>query len=391
MPKPIKVAVISNVPTPYRLPIFERLGKHPSLDLKVYFCSKRSAERDWELTLGNNFRYKILADAPRSHHHALSSYQVNFRIVRELSREKFDIIIIAGYNNFPHQVAISWCLLTNTPYLIHSESHHLDERKRWMKFLKRIFLTFIISRTAACFATGTYSRNYLISYGAHPERVFILPNTPDIVYFRKQSALYRSEREELKKQLGISDKIVIIYVGRLVTIKGVEYLLKAYNRLRLKRNNLCLLLVGDGVLMGSLQKTCQIEKIDDVHFIGFKQIDELPLYYGIADIFVLPSIKEPWGVVVNEAMACGLPVIVTRKVGASADLVRPGKNGFIIRERNVDDLCEALEQLIINPTLRDEMGKMSQKIIANWDYNFSVEQFLLAIEKTYARCVRNKK
>ncbi len=90
-------------------------------------------------------------------------------------------------------------------------------------------------------------------------------------------------------------------------------------------------------------------------------------------------------------MACGLPVIVTRKVGASADLVRPGKNGFIIRERNVDDLCEALEQLIINPTLRDEMGKMSQKIIANWDYNFSVEQFLLAIEKTYARCVRNKK
>ena len=110
---------------------------------------------------------------------------------------------------------------------------------------------------------------------------------------------------------------------------------------------------------------CIENKISNVFFVGFKQKEELSQYYAISDLFVLPSTQEVWGLVLNEAVACGLPVITTDKVGASTDLIKDGVNGYVVESRNAEHLCDAMKKVLLDPEVRSRMGKASKEIIEN--------------------------
>ena len=195
----------------------------------------------------------------------------------------------------------------------------------------------------------------------------------------------RIKNYELRKKLGIKkDDTVILFVGKFIEKKRPMDLLKAYKKLKnLKteklKNEITLVFVGSGQLEKHLRKYVKENNLQDIHFIGFKNQTELPEYYAMADIFVLPSgAGETWGLVVNESMCFGLPVIVSDLVGCGSDLVKQGENGYIFQLGDVDGLARRLEELIKDSKKRALSGKKTFEIIQNYSYEKDIEGILRA-------------
>jgi len=172
---------------------------------------------------------------------------------------------------------------------------------------------------------------------------------------------------------------VILFVAKMMPRKNPFVLLKAFQNIR-RNIPAQLVFVGDGVQLIDLKKYAEENSISNVLFAGFKNQSQLPEYYAVADIFVLPSNEETWGLVINEAMNFELPIITTDKVGASIDLIKHGKNGYIYPANDGKMLEEYLAKLLLNSKIRDKMGKTSKTIINNWNYENDVKGILEALK-----------
>ena len=187
---------------------------------------------------------------------------------------------------------------------------------------------------------------------------------------------------ELKQELGIPhDLPVVLFSGKLSPVKRPMDLLKAFQEmLKTTGRKAALVYLGDGELRPELERYRRDEDIPNVYFAGFQNQSELPRYFVAADIFVLPSRYEPWGLVVNEAMCFGLPVIVSDQVGAGGDIVRSGVNGFICPTGDVSALAAFLGKLLSDSDLRMRMGTESRKIIQQWNYQEDVKGVLACLK-----------
>jgi glycosyltransferase involved in cell wall biosynthesis len=304
---------------------------------------------------------------------------VNPKIISFLRRNRYHAIIVGGYDSWTMQVIFLYARVTRTPLILWSDSTLYEKRPCIVLCIKRIFLPILIKQCSSFIAAGTRSKEYLIHYGANADHVYIAPLTVDVDFFSDQVSALRNARPMIKGEIGIRSPLVILYVGRLIPEKGVTYLLKAYHNLVLSGLKAALIMVGEGPLEPELRKFCAENQLDDVHFVGFMQQAQLPRYYAVADIFVLPSLSEPWGVVVNEAMASSLPVIVTEAVGAVGDIVRDGVNGYVVPPADVEKLSNAMRKLLEDDQRRIEMGDRSRQIIQCWTYTQAVQGFLSAI------------
>src|SRR4030042_3313215 len=270
---------------------------------------KPEKNRRWIPELGSEFKYKVLPGFSLNFFAKdLFSYHINPTIVWELIRNDYDVIVSVGYASFANQVAFLYCKICRKPFILWSGSTISEP-----SFLRKVSLPlikFMVRHSDALIAYGTRAKEYLIHLGASPEKIFIAFNTVDTDFFKQQSAKFKIKRKELKDKLGVRNTAVILYVGQLIERKGIKYLLSAYSKL--KHNfDVALVIVGDGIQKNELEDLCAKEAIQDAFFVGYKQLEELPKYYVVSDIFVLPSTEEVWGLVLNEAMACGLPVIAT--------------------------------------------------------------------------------
>ena len=241
-----------------------------------------------------------------------------------------------------------------------SESTSLDRRPggRVRDFVKRRAL----GLCDGFLVPGKAARAYLEMLGAPSDKTHTVLDAVDTAFFRKAAELHARDREAWRRRLGLPRQ-VILYVGRLSPWKGVGDLLMAFERLRAGRD-VGLLLVGGGPGLESLRRRALSRGWDRVFLPGFARRDRLAIFYAVADIFVLPSWSEPWGLVVNEAMACGLPVVVSSAAGCALDLVRSGENGFVYPARDVEGLRASIEGLLDRPDLRARMGETSRRVIA---------------------------
>jgi len=359
--KNYKVALITNIPSPYRIPLFEKIAEHPSVDLCVYFTAISEKNREWVVELSDKFKYKILPCFTLKYRGKdLFSYHINPSIIQELIKNNYDVVIAGGYSSFATQISSLLCKLRNTPFILWS-GDTINEPG----LLRKISLPlakFIVKHSNAFVAYGNRAKEYLITLAATPEKIFIAYNTVDTDFFIQQSLKYRTQKDELKDKIGIKNKMVVLYVGQLIERKNVDTLIKACSKLK-SELDAALLIVGDGTQKNELKNLCIKNKINDVFFVGFKQREELPRYYAISDLFVLPSTQEVWGLVLNEAMCCGLPIITTNKVGASVDLITDGVNGYVVESRNTEQLYEAMKKILSDPEVVARMGKASKEII----------------------------
>ena len=375
--KKYKVALIHNIIAPYRVPLFEGLVKHPSIDLSVYFCSKTHKERKWDILESSEYNYEILSGIKLEFSSII--YHINPSVISKLIHGKYDAVIIGGSTDFTTQMAFVTSKLLKTPVILWSEG--TESAQSFLGRLISPMTKYIVKNVDAVVVPGTMSRDFHVKMGAIPEKVFIAPNIVDNKMFIRKSLKIKEEKEKFKREFNIPNEKIILFIGQLIERKGVEYLIKSYKKIKDYNENLCLVIVGDGVLKKELEEICINKQIKDVYFTGWVSEEEKIIYYSIADLFVLPTLKDLCPLVINETMACGLPVISTNAAGCAVDMIISGENGFIVDSANVEQLYSAIKEIISDDELARRMGEKSLEIIES---GFSLDKvvggFVSAIE-----------
>lgn len=364
----IRVAIISPEPTPYRAPLFDRLAARPELDLTVLYAAKTVAARSWSVPLSHDAIFIGGRPLPLSRvlHH---EYLVSTRVTKLLNRGRYDCVVIAGWSVFASQVAILWARAHRIPYVLMFESHLLEPRPRLIRTLKNTVIPRVIRPAAGCLVTGTLAREAAISFGADARRVRTFANTIDVDATATRIAEARSNRSEIRRRCGVqSSDVLVLSVGRLAPEKGMKTVAAAAQAAGMHA-----LIVGDGP-----ERAC-IERAGAT-IAGFLEGPDLDAAYAAADVFMLASHREPWGVVVNEAAAAALPLVLSTQVGAAPDLLRVGENGFLVRPGDLAGAVEALRSLE-EPRVRRQFGARSREIASAWGYEPSVQAFIEAVEE----------
>jgi glycosyltransferase involved in cell wall biosynthesis len=369
----IDVAVVHNTIAPYRHPLFEKLSK--TVTLVVYYCSAKSRSREWDLWPRNyDYEYKVLPRIP------IGEFSFNPSIIKELIKNRPHAIVVSGYTDPTTWLVFILGTVLKIPLIYWTEG--IKEPPSILGTITKPLRIFFNRKYDAIVVPGKLSKDYVINFGAKRGRVFIAPNTIDNELFVEVSRKYQLSREELKGQLGLRGKLVILYVGQLIRRKGIEYLLYAYGKLEQERANIALTLVGSGSsepCLRNLANSLELKNIRIIH--SGLSLKELIKLYSTSDIFVLPTLDDIWGFVINEAMACRLPIVATSASQAAQEMIRSGKNGYVVKEADSEELYSALENLICDSDLREKMASRSRKIVQQeFDVSHMVKGFLSAIK-----------
>jgi glycosyltransferase involved in cell wall biosynthesis len=374
--KRYKVALIHNIISPYRVPLFEELANQQSLELFVYYCSITDKNRKWNVIQSKKYNYRILPGSKIEF--ADKTFSFNPIILKELTINNYDAVIIGGNSDFTMQLAFLFSKMKRHPIILWSEG--IESAQSLLGKMANPLTDAIIKKSDAIIVPGTQSREFHLKRGASPDNIFIAPNIIDNNSYMTKSKNYRNHSSRIKNELKLSHSRIILSVGQLIERKGVSYLLDAYYRLKKETEiDACLVIIGDGPLKGDLKRKCIERNIKDVYFLGWVSEEDKIKFYGISDLFVLPTLKDVWGLVVNEAMACGLPVISTNAAGCAIDMVVPGENGYIIESADIDQIFESMKKILLGDTIH--MGINSQnRIIEHFSSQKAIEGFTSAIE-----------
>jgi len=332
-----RVTVVSPEPTPYRAPLFDRIASH--VDLTVLYAAHTVAGREWNVPLQHRAVFLRGVRVPGVRRLLRHDYPVTPGVVRALRKSQPEVVVVSGWSTFASQAAVAWCRARRLPYVLHVESHDLDPRPAWRQHVKDSVATPVIRGAASVLAVGSAARDSALARGARDVRVFA--NTIDV-----ERWIERADRLTPAAHEGV----VVLSVGRDVPEKAFDVLRDAAGRAG----------TNVAIAMGGLDE------------------EELAQCYVDADVFALLSRHEPWGVVVNEAAASGLPLVLSDRVGAAHDLLRDGENGFIVPAEDVAAAASALRTLAADPDLRRRMGERSRELVRAWNYDASVEAFLAA-------------
>ncbi len=353
--------IITEIIAPYRIPVFNALALRREIGLHVIFLSENDPTlRQWQVYKDEiKFQYEVLPSWRRR----LGKYNVliNRGMLSALNRIQPDAVLCGGYNYLASWEAAYWARTHRIPLLLWSESTALDQRRRHLlvEFMKAGFL----GLCRAFVVPGKSSLQYLKDLGIAKERVFTAPNAVD-------TDLFSSLAEEARRcdtQVRVRHSLPLryfLYVGRLVRVKGVFELLEAYAQLSAQiRSEVGLVFVGDGVDRAELMEYASRVAPGTIQFPGFVHRERLPEFYALADAFIFPTLSDPWGLVVNEAMSCGLPVILTNVAGCMPDLVQDRWNGYVVKPADPSQLAAAMLRLASDSGLRREMGARSRERI----------------------------
>ena len=387
----MRIAILTSHVIQYQTPLFRKFAAMPGIDLTVYFCwdfgvrktydAQFGMQIEWDIPLLDGYRYIFLKN--RSPKPSSGFWgQVNPSIIRELRKGKYDAILVYGWNSFTNWLAFFTAFIYQTPVFLHGENPLNQERvrNRFKKYLKRAILGWLFTRVSALPYIGEENRKFYKQYGVPDAKLFFTPYAVDNERFMAESYRLASRKSEFKRELGItSSQPVILFVGKFIDKKRPLDLLKAYEKLitdnrQPTTKQPALVFVGDGELRPKLEEYTKKCWLENVHFVGFKNQTELPKYYTLADVFVLPSgTGETWGLVVNEAMCFGLPVVVSDVVGCGSDLVHRNENGFIFRLGNIDELAVCIRKLVESRDRVESFGKRSKEIIARYSHEKDIE------------------
>lgn len=380
---PYKLAIVAPTCFYYQVALFQTLAAHPMIDLTVYFCSEESlhgedvrqtfeTDGDWGMgeELLRGYKYKFLRNfSPRPSYLRWPYGLMNFGIWDQIKNERPDAVVLMSWTNLTWWLAILACLFFKIPYFYMTDANVISEipKRRWWRWIKKVTLGKVVFRWASGFlCAGTANRQIYKLYDVPEEKLVAFAYSWGYQSLLQDAGTLKAQRNQFRAELGIPENSrVILYCGRLSLEKNPSDLLDAYRRISLPDTSL--IFVGDGKLKQSLEQQAARHNLDSVYFFGFKDRKELPKYYAISDVLVLPSHRETWGMVVNEAMCFGLPVIVSDQVGAGVDLVRYGYNGFSFPGGDTDALGSRLQQFIELPETEKELfGIRSEQLVREW-------------------------
>jgi glycosyltransferase involved in cell wall biosynthesis len=385
MPRKTSVLLVHNILAPYRFPLFRALARHPEIDLTVWFMSRSAKNRKWgEPDRDLGFKYEVLPRIELNYFSRdLFTYIINYTFPWRYMKLNFEVMISAGWLDFASQAGFFASKLLDRRFVLWSESTSYEPSLR--RSLAAPLVKTMVAGSDACIAVGTRSKDYLVSLGAHERDLFTAYSTVDIDFFRRVSAAARPQRLQQRTALGIKRGRVLLYCGQFIERKGLDHLLEAFALIKRQVEDVALVLVGYGPTRSDLLADASRLGLTDVHIVDHVEISDMPKMYALADVFVLPSIEETWGLVVNEAMACGLPIICTARVGSSVDLVDEGKNGFVVPASDPGRIAERSLRLLNDPELMARLSSCSAERIARFSPERAADAFVEAIQHALAR------
>ena len=358
---PVRVALLTEIISPYRIPVFNALARQKGIDLHVIFLAETDpTQRRWLVYKDEiEFSYEVLPAWRRrwGGWHIL----LNRGLGPALRRFRPDSILCGGYNHPAFWQALVWAKLHSARFVAWIESTSRDQRNSsaLTEFVKRRF----ISNCSAFVVPGKSAFEYVMSMGVPAERIHTAPNAVDNRRFANLARLAREREAQYRTELGLPPRY-FVYAGRVTREKGAFQLVEAYTRLEPElRSQVGLVLVGEETAKDELMKDAARIHPGSVVFPGFVQRDQLAAFYALAEALVFPTLSDPWGLVVNEAMACGLPIIASDAAGCVADLVQDGENGYVIPSANVDNLAQAMAAFARDSHLASRMGEHSARLI----------------------------
>lgn len=370
-----RVALVTNVLSHYRVPCFARLAEILSGQMTFFLLAEKMEHRSY-IIASEGHGLPIMGLRGWRWSNPLRD-DLHLNDLRPVWGGDFDLIILGGWSEPAYLLLWFWAVLSQKKLIFWVESTAYERFRSWPK---EKFKKFLLRSAAGCIVPGKRSREYCRKLGMSEERIFFTPNSVDRDYFRNQAEKLLPLKNTLREGANLKG-FVILFVGRLVeSIKGVSTLIKACGELERKGRKIALLLAGDGPDSGSYRELVRREGLRDVRFLGFLNYEVLCQYYAMAHVLVLPSYSEPWGLVLNEGMEFGLPLVVSEAVGAGPDLVNPGKNGFVIPAGNASALAQVLEKLVEDENLRSKMGEASRAIIEHFSPENWAEGVVRAIE-----------
>jgi len=354
----LKVGFVHNAYIEYRTPFFESLSSQYNVNFFFERLDSKFKARE------SRFSFKLLKSLKITDNYSFSPLLFFF-----LVKGRFNLFIAGAVGEINTYIAFLTSILLRKP-LVFWDENWFWPRTKW-RFIAWPFLSQLLKNAGAIVVPGSLSKKFYGSISPSIEsKIFLAPN----VSLLPQDAEIRFRANELKKTLALQDKIVILYCGRLIRVKGFEYLLKAFSKLQVSKPNTVLLVVGGVHGTGNKYSSEELERIyrvfgrEKVHFAGALVNPEKAAYFLLADVVVVPSIflndeYEVWGFAVNESMSVGKPVVATTAVGSAFDLIQDGTNGYIVPEKDPENLFNALRSLLENSSHRIEMGEQSLRII----------------------------
>jgi len=388
----MKVAYFLTHPIQYQSPLIRHL-RAAGVDVEViyatdagsraYFDPGFGQQVCWDVPLLEGYPHTILNREEPTGSQAAQQAHYGRQIDGLLQQRSFDAFWVHGWWHPLTCAAWAAARRHHKPLLLRGETFLGCVQGGWLKRWahRRVFRR-RFRRVAAFLAVGTLNRQLYQAYGVPESKIFPMPYVVDNAFFQARAAAARPQREVLRERLGIEPgRPVILFCGKLIGVKDPGTLIRAVGKLvgearapalpnsaNAEVGPPVLLMVGDGELRPSLEKLAQEAAPGLVKFLGFQNQTELPALYDLCDVFVLPSRFEPWGLVVNEVMNAGKPVIVSDQVGSGPDLVMPGRNGGVFRAGDAADLADQLRPWLLDAEKRAQGGAASLRRINAWGF-----------------------
>ena len=400
--RPYKVAIIAPTCFYYQIPIFRELAVNSRIELMIYFCTEEAlhahdvqkkfkSDRRWggETELLEGYPYKFLRNySPSASYINWPLGLVNVGIWNEIKNNRPDVVILMSWMNITWWVAILACQFFKIPFLYMTDANVRDDltNRGWKNWFKKVLLgKMLFPLTSGFLCSGEANRQLYTRYGVPDEKLFNFAFSWGYKALLGASDSLKPKRQQLRAELGIpEDTFLFLFSGRLSREKRPFDLLEAY--WRVTSPNKALLFVGDGQLKSELVTYVADHGLDGVNCAGFQDRVEILKYYAICDVLVLPSSYEPWGMVVNEAMCFGNPVIVSDQVGAGMDLVVHGYNGYVFPSGDVEAMASAFNHLMgLSEEERLEMGSRSRELMEKWTEKHLPGMLIQHLDTIYSR------
>ena len=356
----MKILWLTFIPSPYRLRFFEEMAKSCELTVLFERTSSKNRKSHWDNYEFNGYKGIVLSGI------TIGGYDKFCPGVIKYLNHDYDHIVISNPTSPTGIYAAAWLQFRHISYLVESDGAFPTQGKGWKMTLKR----FVMSHARLCLSTAKLHDEYYIECGVKPENIRRYPFTSigndDLV---KARMLKENDKQFYKEKIGIKEQFMLLSVGRFSYEKGYgkgfDLLLKIAEEM--KEQNIGFYIVGDEPTdeFITIKKEKQLEK---VHFVGYKGKNELAEYYAASDIFILLTRGDVWGLVINEAMAFGLPIITSDKCIAGLEIIQNGQNGYIVSLDNINLIGEKIEKLVLEHEICVKMAK--NNILKVTEYTF---------------------
>ncbi|MFQ8704524.1 MAG: glycosyltransferase family 4 protein [Thomasclavelia sp.] len=344
----MKVLFLTNIPSPYRVDFFNELGKY--CDLTVLFEKNKADNREWTSDINKNYNAVFLKGRSMGNDKALC-----FEVI-EFIRQNFDCIIIGGYSTPTGMLAIKYLSFKKIPFILSSDGGFIRHERKINYLIKKHF----ICSANYYLSSGKATSKYLIHYGAKKDNIFNYPFTSLYKSDVLTAPISSDEKKILRNKLNLPDGKIVICVGQMISRKGIDILLKAAENFD---KNIYTYIIG-GKPTDEYLKIIKDNNLKKIYFLNFMNKENLYEYYKAADLFVLPTREDIWGLVINEAMANGLPIITTNKCIAGLELING--NGYIVPTDDFNAISLMVNEILSNPVKQVNLSIKSLKIIKEY-------------------------